>query len=160
MDVVFNCTHCGQELSVEVAGAGFEIQCPTCNGTLVVPKATNDNTRVLNPMAASAAAREEKHFSVPQRDAAGANAPAPLIAKPLKPLDAAAHEGIQTRIKTIRHSDCVEVGKDRFDELVSQFLGKVGEADLVSITAINYSHQELGTRAWISDFGVIIVYKG
>jgi DNA-directed RNA polymerase subunit RPC12/RpoP len=160
MDVVFNCTHCGQELSVEVAGAGFEIQCPTCNGTLVVPKATNDNTRVVNPMSASAAAREEKHFSVPQREAGGAGTPAPLITKPLKPLEAAATEGIQTRIKTIRHSDCVEVGRDRFDEIVSQFVGKVGEANLVSINPITYSHQELGSRAWIMDFGVIVVYKG
>lgn len=160
MDVVFNCTHCGQELSVEVAAAGLEIQCPTCQGTLVVPKATNDNTRALNPIASSAAAREEKHYSVPQRDAAGAAAPAPLITKALKPLEAAANEGIQTRIKTFRHSDCVEVGRDRFDELVGQFLTKVGESNLVSITPITYSHQELSTRAWITDFGVIIVFKG
>ena len=160
MDVVFNCTHCGQELSVEVAAAGLEIQCPTCQGTLVVPKATNDNTRVVNPMAASAAAREEKHFSVPQREVGEAGAPAPLITKALKPLEAAATEGIQTKIKTIRHSDCVEVGRDRFDEIVSQFVGKVGDANLVSINPITYSHQELGSRAWISDFGVIVVYKG
>ena len=156
MDVVFNCTHCGQELSVEAAGAGLEIQCPTCNGVLVVPKATMDNTRVVNPMATSAAAKEEKHYSVPQRE----KAEDALIAKPLKPLEAAAKEGIQMRVKTIRHSDCVEVGRDKFDDTVCQFLLKVGEASIVSITPITYSHQELASRAWIQDFGVIIVYKG
>lgn len=159
MDLVFNCTLCGQELSVEAAAAGIEIQCPTCNGTLVVPKATVENTRVVNPIATSAAAREEKHYSVPQREKEAPEA-APLITKPLKPLEAAANEGIQTRIKTIRHSDCVEVGRDRFDELVGQFLTKVGEANIVSVTPITYSHQELTTRAWITDFGVLVVYRG
>ena len=107
-------------------------------------------------MADSAAAREEKHYSVPQRE----KAPEALIEKPLKPLEAAAKEGIDLKVKTIRHSDCIEVGRDRFDDIVCQFLAKIGESNIVSITPINYSHQELATRAWITDFGVIVVFKG
>jgi DNA-directed RNA polymerase subunit RPC12/RpoP len=156
MELVFNCSHCGQELSVDTGAAGLEIQCPTCGGTLTVPKPTADNTRVLNPISSSAAAKEDKHYSVPQRE----TAPQALIEKPLKPLEVTAKEGIELKVKTIRHSDCVEVGRDRFDDIVCQFLAKVGEANLVSITPINYSHQELTTRAWITDFGVLIVYKG
>jgi len=51
-------------------------------------------------------------------------------------LEVAAKEAIKLRVKTIRHSDCVEVGKDHFDEVVTKFLEKIGETHLVSITPI------------------------
>jgi hypothetical protein len=107
-------------------------------------------------MASSAAAREEKHFKVPQHEKPAEA----LIGKPLKPLDVAAKEGIKLRVKTIRHSDCVEVGRDHFDEVVTDFLFKIGEANVVSISTFNYTHQELATRAWVTDYGAFIVYKG
>ncbi|MGI8967301.1 MAG: hypothetical protein ACR2H1_14620, partial [Limisphaerales bacterium] len=64
------------------------------------------------------------------------------------------------RIKTIRHGDCVEVGRDRFDEIVSEFLVKIGQTNIVSITPITYSHIDLATRQAMADFGVMIVFKG
>src|SRR6185503_13967709 len=106
-------------------------------------------------MASSAAAKEEKHFSVPVHDKPVAS----LIAKPLPPLDVAAKEGIKLRIKTIKRSDCVEVGRDHFDEVVTRFLEKIGESNLVSISPIGYSHQDLASREWVTDFGVMVVYK-
>ena len=63
------------------------------------------------------------------------------------------------RVKCIRHVDCVEVGHDRFDEMVSQFLGKIGEQNLVSITTIAYSHIDISSQKLLTDYGVMIVYK-
>jgi hypothetical protein len=82
-----------------------------------------------------------------------------LIEKPLPPLEVAAKEGIKLRVKTFRRSDCVEVGKDHFDEIVTAFLNKVGEANVVTITPITYTHQDLASREWITEFGVLIVYR-
>lgn len=159
MDINFKCRHCEQDLSVDAAGAGSEIQCPACGETIMIPSATPGSLtpHIINPMATSAAAREgEKHFAVPQRE----TAPESLITKPLKPLEAAAHEGIQLRIKCIRHYDCVEVGKDHFDEVVTAYLNKVGEQNIVKIETFNYAHRDLETRDWVTDYGVFIVYKG
>ena len=158
MDINFKCRHCDQDLSVEASGAGSEIQCPACGGSLIIPgpEAAEVTPTIVNPIASSAGAKEEKHFKVPQREVKAE----PLIGKPLKPLDAAAHEGIQLRIKTIRHFDCVEVGKDHFDEKVTQILNAIGEPHIVKMETFTYSHRDLETREWVADYGLMIVYKG
>ena len=154
MDVNFKCPHCAQDLSVDAAGVGTEIQCPTCNEAITVP--APPPVQAVNPINASAAAREEKHFAVPVHDKPVES----LIAKALPPLEVSAREGISLRVKTMRHSDHVEVGKDHFDEHVTQFLEKIGEAQVVSVSTFNYTHQELATRAWVTDYGVMVVYRG
>ena len=158
MDINFKCRHCEQELTVDAAGTGSEIQCPACGGTLVIPAAEGAvlTPHVVNPISSSAAAKEEKHFVVPQHQKASES----LIAKPNRPLEAAAHEGIQLRIKCIRHFDCVEVGKDHFDEVVTNYLNKIGEQNIVKIDTFNYAHRDLETRDWVTDYGVFILYKG
>jgi DNA-directed RNA polymerase subunit RPC12/RpoP len=156
MDVIFNCAHCDQELSVDAAGAGTTIECPSCGEKITIPQPPPQPHRPLNPMASSAAAKEEKHFAVPVHGKPTES----LIGKPLQPLEAAAKEGIKMRVKSIRRSDCIDVGKDHFDESVTQFLEKVGEANLVKIETFNYTHMDLATRDWVTDYGVMIVYKG
>jgi DNA-directed RNA polymerase subunit RPC12/RpoP len=167
MDVIFKCRHCGQELEVDASGAGTEIECPSCRGKIVIPEAEGQpeapqseapspGPRIIDAMASSAARKEEKHFSVPVHDEPTES----LITKPLVPLEVAAKEAIKLRVKTIRHSDCVEVGKDHFDEVVTKFLEKIGETHLVSITPITYMHQDLASRHWIDDYGVLLVYRG
>jgi hypothetical protein len=86
----------------------------------------------------------------------------PLIRKALPSLEAAAKtEGKKLlRLKTIRHSDCKEVGHDNFDSFVTEFLNRIGEENIVSITPINYSYIEMGTQKMITDFGVAIIYRG
>lgn len=170
MDVVFNCIHCDQELSIDASGAGSEIDCPTCGGKVTIPQLPADalpgaDAEVALPGAkpapgaaikTSAAAKEEHHFTVPMRDK-----PAdPLIQKPKPALDTAAKEGIHLRIKTIRHAECVEVGHDRFDEIVSKFLDKIGQDNLVSVNPITYEHFDIGSQKIMADFGVMILYKG
>jgi DNA-directed RNA polymerase subunit RPC12/RpoP len=166
MDLVFNCPKCQQELEVDASGAGEEISCPSCGAKIMIPEpnvpaAGGDEVRIMpqpiNAMAASAAAKVEKHLKVPVRDKPSEK----LIAKAPVPLEVAAKESDrQLRVKCIRHIDCVEVGHDKFDEAVTGFLAKIGEQNLVSITTINYSHVDIASQKQLTDYGVMIVYKG
>jgi ribosomal protein S27E len=182
MDVIFNCPNCEQELQVEASAAGSEISCPTCNTTLVIP--TTDEAKSVvesqtpapvgvtapvsettaatsgehsGAMASSAAGKLHMHFVVPQHDKPTDS----LIKKPNKPLEVAAKDTEKKiRTKTIRHTDCIEVGKDRYDEFVSEFLQKVGRDNIISISPINYTHMDLGTRALMTEYGVTVIYIG
>src|SRR5688572_29062628 len=124
MDLTFSCEHCKQQLAVDASAAGSEIECPSCGRSLTVPQPDPSNIHLSNPMASSAAAREEKHFSVPVHD----HPTEVLIATALPTLEVAAREeDKKLRIRCIKRVDCVEVGKDRFEEVVTSFLGKIGQ---------------------------------
>lgn len=176
MDLVFNCPSCEQELEVDDSGAGEEISCPACGKSIRIPSssataavptaapgtATEEpigkwGVQPVNAIAASAAAKVERHLKVPVH----AKPPDKLIAKPAVPLEVAAKESDrQLRTKCIRHVDCCEVGHDRFDEVVSSFLGKIGEHNVVSINTISYSFIDIGSQKLLTDFGVMIIYRG
>lgn len=174
MDVIFDCPHCEQELEVDASGAGSEIECPSCGEKITIPKLGDPGTRVsggvdlagspeegtaapINPIASSAAAKVEMHLKVPVRTTPTET----LITKPPAPLEVAARESDKRiRIKSIRHSDCVEVGHDRFDEVASQFLVKVGEKNIISITPFNYTHLDLGSQKLMTEYGLMIIYRG
>ena len=83
-----------------------------------------------------------------------------MIEKPLPVLETAAKEGIHLRIRTFKRSDCIEVGKDQFDPTVSKFLEEVGEDNLVNMQPIFYTHQDLASREWVTDYGIMIIYRG
>src|ERR1051325_5751417 len=85
MDLIFSCPNCKQQLEAETAMAGNQIACPSCGAMIVIPDATPMNIHV-NPIASSAAAKQEYHFSVPVHDAPTEA----LIHKPAPPLEAAA----------------------------------------------------------------------
>src|ERR1051325_193220 len=179
MDIIFNCPNpeCKQELEVDSAGAGSEIDCPSCGETILIPQVGSKGTRtsgaettnnlpaaaassaggVMHSMATSAAAKVEMHLKVPVR----ATKTESLIAKPLPPLEVAAKEtDKKIRIKTIRHTDCIEVGHDKFDEFVSNFLGKVGEANIISINSLTYTHLDIGSQKLMTEYAGMIVYRG
>jgi DNA-directed RNA polymerase subunit RPC12/RpoP len=156
MDIVFKCANCDQELAVDAAGAGSEIECPTCNKPLVVPEATPQNLQTVSETASSSAARVEKHFTVPQRSTGEI-----LIKKPKPTLEVAAKAtDKKIRIKTIRHSDCLEVGKDRFDEIATEFLQTIGQENIISLHPIHYSHADAAGSKFQEDFGLMIIFKG
>lgn len=157
MELIFACPHCRQQLEADSALSGTSINCPACGVAMVIPEPDPMNTKTVNPTAASAAAKEEKHFQVPVTE----NPTASLIQKPSVPLAAAAKTGDKTlRIKVIRRTDCVEVGKDHFDEVVTRFLGETGEANIVNINTVAYTHVDMGSRQILTDYGVLIVYRG
>ena len=156
MDIVFKCTNCDQELAVDMEGAGSEIECPTCNTKLVVPEPTPQNLQVINPIANTAGAKMEKHFKVPQRKTADV-----LITKPKPTLEVAAKESDKKiRVKTIKHGECQEVGKDRFDEIATEFLQKIGQENIIALHPFTYSHSDAAGTKVIDDFGLMIVFKG
>jgi len=157
MDIVFKCPGCQQELEVESSAAGESIPCPSCSRTLSIPQPDPSNLKVGLASQASAAAREGKHFAVPVSQ----NPVQPLIRKDPKPPKTAAKEGARhLRIRSIRRLDCREVGQDRFDQTVSAVLAEIGDDHVVSVQPISYTYVEMGSQKILSDYGVIIVYKG
>ena len=169
MDIIFNCPKCDQELAVDSSGAGSEIDCPSCGETIVIPAEGNavepveqpggapPGGGIVNAIASSAAAKVELHLKVPTSDKPSAS----LINKPNKPLEVAAKESDRTiKVKTIRHTDCIEVGHDKFDEVVTNFLNKVGQEFIISITPLNYTYLDIGTQKLLTEYAVLIVYKG
>jgi hypothetical protein len=174
MDFIFNCPNCTQELEVDSSGVGEEIECPSCHQKIRIPEAGAPPPPVPGAApapgiswapggthggstASSAAAKVEMHLKVPARSVPSEV----LITKPLQPLEVAAKESDRKlRIKCIRHIDCVEVGRDRFDEVVTSFLAKIGEQNFISITTLSYSIIDISSQKLLTDFGVMIVYRG
>jgi len=157
MDVTFHCTHCQQVLEADAGLAGTQIECPSCGKHLVIPAPDPTNVKMLNPISASAGAKEEKHFTVPVREGPSEV----LIQKPVEVQDVVPQDGrLHLRIKTIRRIDCVEVGHDRFDEVVTKFLDKVGPDNVISVNTVAYTHIDIGSQKLLTDFGILILYKG
>ena len=97
------------------------------------------------------------HLKVPVRDKPGEI----LIDKPKPPLEIVQKgAGKRLRIHTIRRSSCIESGHDRFDEKVSDFLNEVTESNLVAMNVITYDYFDVTTQKMISDYGVLIFYRG
>lgn len=164
MDIVFNCPQCRQELEVDSGAAGEQIVCPVCNASITVPNADKANAKPTPasipktpPPATAPASGGERIFAVPLTK----DPVQPLIKRPLPSLEVAARESAgKLQVKTIRHSDCREVGHDHFDASVTEALNKIGEDNIVSISPINYSYIEMGTQKLITDYGVLIVFRG
>jgi hypothetical protein len=157
MDVTFHCTHCQQVLEADAGLAGTQVDCPSCGKHLVIPQPDLTNVKLVNPIASSAAAKEEKHFSVPVHEGPSEV----LIKKPVAVQDVVPQDGkLHLRIKTIRRIDCVEVGHDRFDEVVTKFLDKVGQENVVNVNTVAYTHIDIGSQKLLTDFGILILYKG
>jgi predicted RNA-binding Zn-ribbon protein involved in translation (DUF1610 family) len=167
MDIVFNCPNCDQELAVDQSGAGTQIDCPSCGETITIPAAAKATTGSLPPavppppapssIASSAAAKVELHLKVPVRDTPAES----LIGKPKPPLEVVQKgAGKRLRIHTIRRASCIENGHDFFDDRVSAFLQEVLEPNLISIHTINYEQFDVGVQKIMTDYGVLIVYRG
>jgi hypothetical protein len=63
-------------------------------------------------------------------------------------------------VKTIRHTDCIEVGHDKFDEVVTNFLERVGEQNIHSISPMTYTHLDIGSQKLMTEYAIMNVYKG
>ncbi len=158
MDISFHCPHCHQDLAADAGAAGSTIECPTCRAPIIVPEVDPTTVHVVNPIATSAAARIERHFSVPIREGGTET----LIESPRRGGAEPVAEGGPTklRVRIFRHTDCVEVGHDRYEELVGCFLNKVGEANIVSVTPLSYTYVDIGTQKVLTDYAIQIIYRG
>ena len=155
MELIFSCPSCKQQLEAETGMAGSTISCPSCGASIVIPEADPANLRA-NPSAASAAAKEEKHFAVPVTEGPTSS----LIKKAAPPLETAKDHDKRLRIKCIKRTECVEVGKDHFDEVVSDFLNKIGEDNILGHHVLAYTYVDMSTRNILTDYGILIIYKG
>ena len=168
MDIVFDCPNCDQELAVDSSGAGTEIECPSCGELITIPTESTKTASglpaaelptpggIVSTINLSAAAKVEKHLKVPVHSKPGE----PLIAKPKPTLGVKTSGEKSIRSRTIRHASCVESGHDYFDERVSEFMNEVGEANIVSVHTITYEHFDVGTQKVMTDYGMMIVYRG
>lgn len=169
MEIIFNCPNCGQELSVDEAGSGSEIPCPTCSETITIPQkpakaasaAPSEGVHApsLAPsaMASSAGAKVEFHLKVPVRTTPTES----LLKKTAVPLDAVARGADkQIRVRTMRHDKCIDAGHDKFDEMVSKVLADIGEQNIISTTTISYEHFDVQTQKVMTDYGLVIIYRG
>lgn len=165
MDIVFNCPNCEQELAVDQAGAGSQIDCPSCGEKITIPaggKVTTGSLPVGPPAApsainTSAAAKVELHLKVPVHDKPVAS----LIDKPRPPLESVQKgAGKRLRVRTIRRAACIENGHDHFDERVSDFLQDIGESNIVSTHIVAYEQFDVGIQKIMTDYGMLVVYRG
>ena len=142
---------------MDESGAGTQIQCPTCSTLLQVPRPAAQPPQPPPPPPLPPSSHEEKHFSVPVHEGPTEM----LVTKKEDALLVPADSGEKhVKVKCIKRTDCVEVGKDHFDHVVSEFLGKVGQENIISINTITYTHVDMGSRQILTDYGVMIVYKG
>ncbi len=63
------------------------------------------------------------------------------------------------RIKSFKRTEYIEIGKDRFDQAVSEALTEIGVENIISVLPLNYEHIDIATEKIVTDFGVIVVYK-
>lgn len=166
MEIIFNCPHCDQELSVDSEGAGSQIPCPTCGETITIPEesaksASDEESSVprLAPsaIASSAAAKIHLNLKVPVH-----NEPVKsLIQKPNVPLEAVAKGADkQIRVKTMRHDKYIESGHDKFDQALTKLLQEIGEPNIIVTHPISYEHFDVQTQKVMTDYGLVIIYRG
>jgi len=160
---------------VDSSGAGSEIQCPSCGQKITIPAEgppappapsvphapapaghAGAGHQPAHTIASSAAAKVEMHLKVPVRDKPGEI----LIAKPKQVEVVSKGAEKKLRLRTIRHATCIESGHDRFDERVTEFLNQVGEANVISVHIIAYTHFDVSIQKMMDDYGLIIVYRG
>jgi DNA-directed RNA polymerase subunit RPC12/RpoP len=166
MDIVFNCPNCTQELAVDQSGAGSQIECPACGETITIPAGTGKVTTGSLPVApppapsainTSAAAKVEMHLKVPVHDKPAES----LISKAKPPLDAVQKgAGKRLRIRTIRRAACIENGHDLFDDKVSAFIQEIGESNIISTHVVGYEQFDVGIQKIMTDYGLLVVYRG
>ncbi len=141
---------------VDAGAAGQAIQCPTCNTEITVPVPDITNIHTHNPIHDSAAARVEHHFVVPVHEG-----PAEvLIVKPITEEVVAVEGPKKIKVRIFRHTDCVEVGHDRYEEFVAAFLNKIGEENIINLTALNYTHIDIATQKILTDYAIQVIYRG
>jgi len=63
------------------------------------------------------------------------------------------------RVKSFKRTEFIEIGRDRFDDAVSQALTAIGAQNIITILPLNYEHIDIATEKIVTDFGMIVVYK-
>ena len=62
------------------------------------------------------------------------------------------------RVRSFKRTEFIEIGRDRFDEAVSDALTAIG-AENLNVMPLNYEHIDIATEKIVTDYGIIVVYK-
>ncbi|MED6325998.1 MAG: hypothetical protein VYE14_01445, partial [Verrucomicrobiota bacterium] len=62
-------------------------------------------------------------------------------------------------VKTIKRGECIELGHDKFDDVLNEFLAKFNRDQIISIQSVNYAHFYPSTRKYLDNYGAMIVYQ-
>ena len=65
----------------------------------------------------------------------------------------------QIRVKSFKRTEYIEIGKDRFDQAVSEALSVIGAENIINVLPLNYEHIDIATEKIVTDYGIIVVYK-
>jgi L-lactate utilization protein LutC len=65
----------------------------------------------------------------------------------------------QVRVKSFKRTEYIEIGKDMFDQAVSEALSQIGAENIISVLPLNYEHIDIATEKIVTDYGIIVVYK-
>ena len=63
------------------------------------------------------------------------------------------------RVKTIKRGECIELGHDKFDEVLNEFLAKLKREQIISIQSVNYAHYDPSTQKYLDDYGAMVIYQ-
>ena len=58
-------------------------------------------------------------------------------------------------IRTFRNKECIVQGQNRFDDIVSSFLGEIGKDNVICVSPINYTDPQDKSP----DYGVVVYYQ-
>ena len=58
-------------------------------------------------------------------------------------------------IRTFRNKECIVQGQNRFDDVVSSFLGEIGKDNVICVSPINYTDPQDKSP----DYGVVVYYQ-
>jgi DNA-directed RNA polymerase subunit RPC12/RpoP len=143
-DFNFTCPSCNQLLTADDSLVGQEIACPSCSETILVQEPSD-------------AGGGGKGMRLTVDSGSG---DAGLIQKPSKPLEIAAKAAVKVCLRTFRHHDYVQDGKDTFDQVVSKFLDEVGEPNVMTVESIQYTWLDKETKTPMTDYGAMVIYRG
>ena len=170
MDTSFSCPKCNLHITADESVVGEEVDCPDCGHKIRVPppkksrpggsgaKSPASSTRNVSAAVKSGAkstsqALGHKALVVPQHH----GPPESLLKKAA--VEDHSDEPPKIRVRCIKRSTCVEVGHDRFDEVVTDFLNKVGQANIISLSPISYGVIDPSGHM-LPDYGIMVIYKG
>lgn len=63
------------------------------------------------------------------------------------------------RVKSFKRTEFIEIGRDRFDDGVSEALTQIGAENIINVLPLTYEHIDIATEKVVADYGVIVVYK-
>ena len=155
-DLNFNCPQCGQNLTTDESLSGSEIECPSCSKPIEIPSADDENVErtEAEPAPPVTAEPEHKKLAVPVHEGS-----VELLKKSASQKEEEISGDGKICVKTIKRGDCIELGLDRFDEVVNKFLEKLSREQILSVHSLNYSHFDPTTQKYLPDYAALIVYE-